>query len=95
MGHADKRSITLSPELAEAIDGAVKAGEYKSDDEAIGDALREWKERRDNHGYTIAELRRLIQEGIDSGPGMDGPTFMAQMRERIDAKIKDRKRANG
>ena len=33
------------------------------------DALREWKERRDNHGYTIAELRRLIQEGIDSGPG--------------------------
>lgn len=69
MGHIDKRSITLSPELAAAIDGAVEAGEYASDAEAIGDALREWKERRDNHGYTIAELRHLIQEGIDSGPG--------------------------
>lgn len=69
MGHIDKRSITLSPELAAAIDGAVEAGEYASDAEAIGDALREWKERRDNHGYTIAELRRLIQEGIDSEPG--------------------------
>ena len=95
MGHVDKRSIILSPDLAAAIDGAVEAGEYASDAEAIDDALREWKERRENHGYTIAELRRLIQEGIDSGPGMDGPTFMAQMRERIDAKIKERKKANG
>jgi len=69
MGQVDKRSITLKPEIAAAIDGAVKSGEYASDDEAIGDALREWTERRDNHGYTIAELRRLIQEGIDSGPG--------------------------
>jgi antitoxin ParD1/3/4 len=95
MGHVDKRSITLTPDLADAIDGAVNAGEYASDNEAISDALREWKERRDNHGYTIAELRRLIQEGIDSGPGMDGPTFMAQMRERIEAKAKERKKANG
>jgi antitoxin ParD1/3/4 len=69
MAHVDKRSITLPPDLAAAIDGAVEAGEYASDNEAISDALREWKERRDNHGYTIAELRRLIQEGIDSGPG--------------------------
>ena len=95
MGHLDKRSITLSSELAAAIDGAVETGEYATDAEAIDDALREWKERRENHGYTIAELRRLIQEGIDSGPGMDGPTFMAQMRERIDAKIRERKKANG
>ncbi|MDQ2634329.1 MAG: type II toxin-antitoxin system ParD family antitoxin [Pseudomonadota bacterium] len=65
----DKRSITLSPEVAAAVDSAVKAGEYASDSEVIGDALREWKERRENHGYTIAELRGLIQEGIDSGPG--------------------------
>jgi antitoxin ParD1/3/4 len=69
MGHVDKRNITLTPEVAKEIEGAVKAGEYASDDEAINDALREWKERRDNHGYTIAELRRLVQEGIDSGPG--------------------------
>ena len=95
MGHLDKRSITLSSELAAAIDGAVEAGEYASGAEAIDGALREWKERRENHGYTIAELRRLIQEGIDSGPGMDGPTFIAQMRERIDAKIRERKKANG
>jgi antitoxin ParD1/3/4 len=89
MGHIDKRSIILSPELAEAIDGAVKAGEYASDNEAIGDALREWKERRDNHGYTIAELRRLIQEGIDSGISDEsGPDFMRRMKEKYLAKAK-------
>jgi antitoxin ParD1/3/4 len=96
MGHVDKRNITLTPEVAKGIEGAVKADEYASDDEAINDALREWKERRDNHGYTIAELRRLVQEGIDSGiSDIDGPTFMQQLRERIDARVKDRRKAVG
>jgi antitoxin ParD1/3/4 len=69
MGHVDKRSITLSQELAESVDQAVAAGEYASVSEVIRDALRQWKERRDLFGYTVEELRRLIQEGLDSGPG--------------------------
>lgn len=69
MGHIDKHSITLSPEHASLVEKAVDAGEFASPSEVVGEALREWQERRDNHGYTIAELRRLIQEGIDSGPG--------------------------
>jgi antitoxin ParD1/3/4 len=69
MGHVDKRSITLSPELAAVVDGAVEAGEYASASEVVREALRQWKERRDNLGHTTAELRALIQEGIDSGPG--------------------------
>jgi len=85
MGHVDKRSITLSPELAAAVDGAVDAGEYASASEVIRDALRLWKERRDLFGYTIEELRALIQEGIDSGPGqfdtMD--QLKAEARKRL------------
>jgi antitoxin ParD1/3/4 len=69
MGHVDKRSITLSQELAESVDQAVAAGEYASVSEVIRDALRQWKERRDLFGYTVEELRRLVQEGLDSGPG--------------------------
>lgn len=89
MADADKRSITLSPDLAAEIEGAVKAGEYASQDEAIADALRDWKERRDNHGYSIAELRKLIQEGIDSGiSDEDGPDFMRRMREKYLAKAR-------
>ncbi|MBA3448217.1 MAG: type II toxin-antitoxin system ParD family antitoxin [Pseudaminobacter sp.] len=86
MGHVEKRTITLSPELAAMVDGAVEAGEYASASEVIRDALREWKERRDNFGYTIEELRALVQEGIDSGPGEDGPLVM----KRLIAKYQDR-----
>lgn len=69
MGQVDKRSITLSPELAVAVDDVVAAGEYASASEVIRDALRQWKDRRDLHGYTVEELRKLVQEGIESGPG--------------------------
>lgn len=86
MGHVDKRSISLSPELAAEIDGAVAAGEYASASEVVRDALRLWKERRDLMGYTVEELRALIQEGIDSGPSeTDGEVFMERLRQRYEA----------
>ena len=79
MGHVDKRSITLSPELAALVDGAVEAGEYASASEVIRDALRQWKERRDLFGYTLDELRQLVREGLESGPPVDGPTAMKRL----------------
>jgi antitoxin ParD1/3/4 len=58
----------LMPQMAGFVRNAVDAGEYASKSEAIGDAVREWKERRDLLGYTVEELRGLVQEDIDSGP---------------------------
>lgn len=89
MGQVDKRSITLSPELAQAVDDVVAAGEYASASEVIRDALRQWKERRDLLGYTVEELRELVQEGIDSGPGR-----FASMDE-IKAEARRRFRSGG
>ncbi len=60
--------LSLPQELADEIDGAVKAGEYASPSAVILEAVGEWKERRENHGYTVAELRKPIREGEDSGP---------------------------
>lgn len=88
MGHVDKRSITLSPELAAAVDDVVAAGEYASVSEVVRDALRQWKDRRDLFGYTLEELRALVQEGIDSGPGkftsMDDVKAEARRRWKAD-----------
>ncbi len=89
MGHVDKRSITLSPELAAAVDGAVAAGEYASASEVVREALRLWKEQRDLLGYTVEELRQLVQEGIDSGPGSDGVEFMGRLRSKYQAMSGD------
>jgi antitoxin ParD1/3/4 len=85
MGNVDKRSITLSAELATAVDAAVETGEYASASEVVRDALRLWKERRDLYGYSLEELRGLIQEGIDSGPSEDAEIVMARLRAKYAA----------
>lgn len=68
MGTVEKITIALTAEQAGFVRSAVAAGEYASTSEAIRDAVREWKERRDLLGYTVEELRAAVQEGLDSGP---------------------------
>lgn len=68
MATVEKMTIALTPEMARFVRNAVEAGEYASTSEAIRDAVREWKERRDLLGYTVDELRGLAREGLDSGP---------------------------
>ncbi|WP_197465034.1 type II toxin-antitoxin system ParD family antitoxin [Tistrella mobilis] len=61
-------TIALTPEMAGFVRHAVETGQYASTSEAIREAVREWQERRDLLGYTVDELRVLVQKGIDSGP---------------------------
>jgi antitoxin ParD1/3/4 len=68
MASVEKITIALTPEMAGFVRTVVQSGEYASTSEAIRDAVREWKERRDLLGYTIDELRGLAREGFDSGP---------------------------
>ena len=67
MPTAEKRNVTLAPELAAAVDEAVASGEYGNASEVIDDALSQWKASRELHGYSVEELRRLWEEGVDSG----------------------------
>jgi antitoxin ParD1/3/4 len=67
MATVEKITIALTSEMAGFVRNAVEAGEYASTSEVIRDAVREWKERRDLLGYTVEDLRVLVQEGIDSG----------------------------
>jgi len=68
MASAETITVALSPEMAGFVRRAVEAGEYASSDDAIREALQEWKDRREPLGYTVEELRKLVREGIDSGP---------------------------
>ena len=68
MGEIRKISIALTEELALDVEQAVASGDYASTSEVIRDALRRWKEQRDLRDAKLAELRRLVQEGLDSGP---------------------------
>ena len=67
MATVEKITIALTREMAGFVRHAVEAGHYASTSEAIREAVREWRDRR---GYTVDELRGLVQEGIDSGPAV-------------------------
>lgn len=90
MSNVEKRSISLTPELAAVVDQAVAGGEFGNASEVIREALRQWKDRRDLHGYTVEELRRLWDEGIASGPPTDGRKAFARVRERMENFIASR-----
>ena len=68
MAGVEKITIALTPEMAGFVRRAVEAGDYASTSEAIREAVREWKDRREFLGYSVEELRAAAQEGIDSGP---------------------------
>ena len=67
MGVVRKISIALTEELAADVEKAVESGDYASNSEVIRDALRHWKDIREAREAKLTELRRLIQEGLDSG----------------------------
>jgi antitoxin ParD1/3/4 len=68
MGKVEKVSIALTEELAEAVRVAVASGDYASSSEVVRAALREWRDRRERERAEVDRIRRLWQEGIDSGP---------------------------
>ena len=84
--NVQKLSVTLTPEMAGMVRRAVDGGEYASTSEVIREALREWKLRRTGRDDAIEELRRLWDEGVSSGPAIDGAEALARIRARIEAK---------
>ena len=76
MAEIEKLDVVLTPEIAAELRAAVEGGEYGSVSEVVRDALHDWRRRRKIEALETEELRRLVQEGIESGPGLDaGPVF--------------------
>ncbi len=82
MSNVEKLSVAVTPEMASLMRAAVDAGEYASTSEVVREALRDWEYRRKQREQAIEELRRLIQEGIDSGPSVDGEQFFERMKAK-------------
>jgi antitoxin ParD1/3/4 len=65
MNTMERITITLTPEMAQAVRGAVEAGEYASSSEIIREALRDWRHKRALQERELADLRAKVQEGLD------------------------------
>lgn len=67
MATIEKISVALPADMLELVRKAVESGDYATTSEVIREALREWKSRRETREESLAELRRLVMEGLESG----------------------------
>jgi antitoxin ParD1/3/4 len=81
----EKLSISLTPDMAAAVRQAVDSGDYASASEVVQDALSGWSLRRSGDREQVLELRRLWQEGLDSGTSepLDMEAIKREARARL------------
>jgi antitoxin ParD1/3/4 len=84
-GNIEKISVALPTDMANLVRRAVKTGDYASSSEVIREALREWKTRRATRTEALAEMRKLWEEGITSGPAekLDIGVIKRRGRQRL------------
>lgn len=90
MANVEKISIALPADMATLVRKAVETGDYASSSEVIREALREWKARRAARSEAVSELRRLWEEGIDSGrsAALDVADIKKRGRQRLQSSRK-------
>lgn len=72
MSKVEKISIALPKTMTKLVQRAVASGAYATASEVVREALRDWQEKHEAPQLSLDELRRLWQEGVDSGPGKFG-----------------------
>ncbi len=86
MPTAERMTITMPTEMAEALRRTVAAGEYASTSEVVREALRDWTRARDAERRELEALRDAIRAGLDSGPGIPAEKVFAELRARYAAQ---------
>jgi antitoxin ParD1/3/4 len=84
MANVEKISVALTPEMAATMREVVSSGEYASASEVMREALRDWKHRRKQRDEAIVELRRLLDEGRNSGPFVDSEVVFDEIFAELD-----------
>lgn len=76
------RNVSLTEELDSYIEQSVQSGHYDNASEVVRAAIRALKQSELEDQARVEALRAAIAEGLE-GPFLDGPTVMAEMRERV------------
>jgi antitoxin ParD1/3/4 len=87
-------NVNLTPELEKLVHKKVKTGRYNSASEVVREALRLMEAQDSVRSAQLEELRRRINDGLESlnrGEGVDGERFMAKLISNVDAKPVRRK----
>lgn len=87
MKTVERISVSLTPDMMDTLKEAVNSGEYTSASEVIREALRAWKVKWKVETAQVEELRRLFQEGIDSGPSIDAELVFSRLHAKYSAMV--------
>jgi antitoxin ParD1/3/4 len=87
MGNRETISVELTPEMAEAVEAAVKSGQFGSAGDVVLAALDQWQSGQLIYGYTHEEIDRLVEEGLESGEPIDGDEALGQINEAFEREF--------
>ena len=76
------RNVSLTDELDKYVEQSVKSGHYDNASEVIRAAIRALIQADLEDQAKVEALKVAIAEGLE-GPFLDGPTVIAEIRERI------------
>lgn len=88
MSDLERMTVTLTPEMAALIRGAVGEGDYASSSEVVREALRDWRVKRIEQERALTEMRGFIAAGMeDQKKGrigdFDAESIKAAGRQRL------------
>jgi antitoxin ParD1/3/4 len=90
MSKIEKISIAITRAQHAKIKAAVGRGDYASTSEVIRTALRAWELKEELRRIEGERIGRLWDEGIASGPAVDGPPVMERLRAKYAALEKSK-----
>ena len=76
-----KMNVSLPKKQEQYVKSLVKKGRYNSASEVVRTGLRLLEEREEINKLKLKELKRLVQEGLDSGPAI--AMTNAELKEMI------------
>lgn len=90
--NAEKLSITLPADMAQAIRAAVSTGSYSSNGEVIREAMRLWQDRRSEREQRLKTIRTKINEAADDPRSITDEELGQRVQERFQKAEKSRQR---
>lgn len=76
-------NVSLPRALQEFVDKRYGSGRYGSKSEVIYEGLRRLMDEEDRYQSKLANLKEAIQEGLNSGEGIEGDEVFTELRQRF------------
>lgn len=92
MQTAQKVSITVTPDMMQALRESVNSGEFATTSEAMRDALRVWRRQRLEDAERLEALRARVRRSLDDPrPSLSADEAEAEMSRFAENERKARR----